>query len=195
MKQSKKFSFIILALAGVLVVAMVAYNYLSQNYSLANSVPTSTSNGTGTTTSAKTASDFTVLDNLGNEAKLSHAFGKPTVVNFWATWCGPCKSELAHFEKMYQQYGDDINFMMVNLTDGSRDTVSKVEDFVSAGKYTFPVYFDTKLNAANTYSIMSIPTTLFINSDGTIMKTYIGAMSEHTLQNYIDSLLSQTQNQ
>ena len=70
-----------------------------------------------------TAPDFTVLDKDGNTVRLSEKFGKPIVINFWATWCPPCKQELPDFDKLCKEYGDRIVFMMVNLTDGYRDTV------------------------------------------------------------------------
>ena len=70
-----------------------------------------------------TAPDFTVLDANGKRIRLSDNFGKPIVINFWATWCPPCKRELPDFDKLCKEYGDKVVFMMVNLTDGRRDTV------------------------------------------------------------------------
>ena len=89
-----------------------------------------------------TAPDFTVLDKDGNTVRLSEKFGKPIVINFWATWCPPCKQELPDFDKLCKEYGDRVVFMMVNLTDGYRDTVDGTKRFVSGKGYTFPVYFD-----------------------------------------------------
>lgn len=134
------------------------------------------------------AMDFTVYDEADNAIKLSDFYGKPIVVNFWATWCGPCKSELPAFEQLYNKYGNDINFLMVNLTDGAQETVSAVREFISENDYDFPVYYDTELDAAMTYSVYSIPATLFIDADGNIVASHMGAMSESTLQNYIESL-------
>lgn len=70
-----------------------------------------------------TAPDFPVLDADGNTVRLSDMFGKPVVINFWATWCPPCKRELPDFDRLCREYGDRVVFMMVNLTDGRRDTV------------------------------------------------------------------------
>lgn len=70
-----------------------------------------------------TAPDFPVLDADGNIVRLSDMFGKPVVINFWATWCPPCKRELPDFDRLCREYGDRVVFMMVNLTDGRRDTV------------------------------------------------------------------------
>lgn len=136
-----------------------------------------------------TAPDFTVLDKDGNTVRLSDKFGKPIVINFWATWCPPCKQELPDFDKLSKEYGDRVVFMMVNLTDGYRDTVDGTKRFVSGKGYTFPVYFDTKDNAASAYNVSSIPQTTFIDAKGNIYTTRIGAMNEAMLRIYLNALL------
>lgn len=136
-----------------------------------------------------TAPDFTVLDKDGNTVRLSDKFGKPVVINFWATWCPPCKQELPDFDKLCKEYGDRVVFMMVNLTDGYRDTVDGTKRFVSGKGYTFPVYFDTKDNAASAYNVSSIPQTTFIDAKGNIYTTRIGAMNEAMLRIYLNALL------
>lgn len=136
-----------------------------------------------------TAPDFTVLDKDGNTVRLSEKFGKPIVINFWATWCPPCKQELPDFDKLCKEYGDRVVFMMVNLTAGYRDTVDGTKRFVSGKGYTFPVYFDTKDNAASAYNVSSIPQTTFIDAKGNIYTTRIGAMNEATLRIYLNALL------
>ena len=136
-----------------------------------------------------TAPDFTVLDKDGNTVRLSEKFGKPIVINFWATWCPPCKQELPDFDKLCKEYGDRVVFMMVNLTDGYRDTVDGTKRFVSGKGYTFPVYFDTKDNAASAYNVSSIPQTTFIDAKGNIYTPRIGAMNEATLRIYLNALL------
>ena len=113
------------------------------------------------------------------------------MINFWATWCPPCRSELPAFESLYAEYGDRIDFMMVNLTDGERDTVSVVQDFVAEQGYTFPVYFDTEFSAADAYQIYSIPVTVFVRADGTIAAQQIGAMQESNLRAYLEDLLAE----
>lgn len=137
------------------------------------------------------AYDFTVYDSEMNAVKLSEYFGKPIVINFWASWCGPCKSELPAFDAMYEKYGDEVVFMMINLTDGYNETVNGVKEFVFDGGYSFPVYYDTKYDAANTYGIYSIPETVFINTDGSIYHTQLGAMSEKVLENYIKQMIGE----
>ena len=112
------------------------------------------------------APDFTVLDESGNEVSLSDFVGKPVVLNFWASWCGPCKVEMPDFNEAYLEYQDDIHFLMVNLTDGSRETMETALNHVEEQGYSFPIYYDTESDAAITYSIRSIPTTYFIDANG-----------------------------
>lgn len=136
-----------------------------------------------------TAPDFPVLDADGNTVRLSDMFGKPVVINFWATWCPPCKRELPDFDRLCREYGDRVVFMMVNLTDGRRDTVDGTKKFVSEKGYTFPVYFDTGLSGAKAYSVSSIPQTTFIDANGNVFATRIGAMNETVLRSYINAIL------
>ena len=144
----------------------------------------------GDTDSAKIAAkDFTVVDGEGNEVSLSDNFGKPIIVNFWATWCPPCRSELGYFDEAYKQYGGDAVFMMVDLTDGYRDTVDGVKAFVSENGYGFPVYFDTGYSASRAYGLFSMPMTLFIDANGNEYQRMLGAMNESTLNEYIKGLL------
>ena len=137
-----------------------------------------------------TAPDCTVYDLDGNAYTLSDFRGKPVILNFWASWCGPCKAEMPDFEKKYQEYGDDIHFLIVNLTDGRSETVETASDYIAQQGYTFPVYYDTDMDAALTYSISSIPMSYFIDAEGHQVSSHLGMMSADDLQTEIDRLLS-----
>lgn len=137
---------------------------------------------------AETAPDFTMTNASGEEVKLSDFFDKPVVLNFWASWCGPCKSEMPHFEDAYQKYGEDINFVIVNLTDGARETVETASDFIEEQGYTFPLYFDTNTEGAMTYGTYSIPVTYFIGADGVPVAQANGALDAATLQKGLDMI-------
>jgi len=132
------------------------------------------------------APDFTVVDAAGGEVKLSSLFGKPIVLNFWASWCPPCKGEMPEFNTVYQELGGDVAFVMVDLVDGQRETVAKGKKHVADQGFTFPVYFDTTGEAGNVYGIASIPTTLFIDKDGYIVTGAQGAIDEATLRKGIE---------
>lgn len=198
----KKNTGIIIALAIVIVAviagAAVGYRLLSNKAE--NPSPTEATvlfeqgdnADSGETTAAdtadrKTAASFTVYDDNGNEVELSDRLGKPVVVNFWASWCPPCRSELPYFDKLYQELGDEVNFMMVNLTDET-ETVDTCREFIAENGYTFPVYYDADGNAAYAYSIRSIPLTVFIDADGNLVDEHLGAMDEATLRAYLEQL-------
>ncbi len=134
------------------------------------------------------AADFTVTDKDGVSVNLSDFEGKPTVVNFWASWCGPCQMEMPDFNEKYKEYGDEINFLMVNITDGNRETIDSAKKFLEGTDYTFPVYFDTELDASNTYRVVSLPTTLFIDSEGYGIAQATGMINSELLQKGIDMI-------
>ena len=135
------------------------------------------------------APDFTVYDIDGNSFKLSDFQGKPVILNFWASWCGPCKAEMPDFEEAYTKYGEDIHFVIVNLTDGRSETVESASGFIAEMGYTFPVYYDTQMDAAYTYGISSIPMTVFIDDEGVITGGQVGMISAAALEENIGSLL------
>ena len=135
------------------------------------------------------APDFTAYDAEGNAHKLSDFRGKPVILNFWASWCGPCKMEMPDFDKAYQAYGDQVEFLMVNLTDGAQETVETASAFLTEAGYSFPVYFDTDRSGAIAYGVNAVPVTYFIDADGNFVAWHQGVLSAENLQRGIDMLL------
>ena len=132
--------------------------------------------------SSDKAPDFTVLDGEGNQVKLSDFFGKPIVLNFWASWCPPCKAELPDFEEACKKYDGRVTFLMVNLTDNQRETVDIAKSFIQSEGYTFPVYYDTAYEAATVYGVRSIPQTYFISAEGEPVAYATGMISAAQLE-------------
>ena len=196
--RNKGFLGVAAFLAAILVLGVVVYPKLVDNYSgeLANNIEVVDEAAGSMETEPEDdepviAPDFTVFDADGNAVHLSDFAGQPVVLNFWATWCGPCKSELPGFDAVYQEYGGEVAFLMVNLTDGARETVDGVSGFVAENGYTFPVYYDTAMDAADTYGIRSIPATALINENGEIVGAQVGAVSEDSLRSAELSMLSE----
>ena len=132
------------------------------------------------------APDFVMYDTEGKQVRLSDFEGKPVVLNFWASWCPPCKGEMPDFEEVFQEQGEEIQFVMVNITDGSRETAQSAAVFIEEQGFTFPVYLDSDLDGTSVYGVSSIPTTYFINADGKIAARAIGAIDKATLEQGLD---------
>ncbi|QST01690.1 redoxin domain-containing protein [Pontibacillus sp. ALD_SL1] len=122
------------------------------------------------------APNFTVTTFEGKEVKLSDLKGKKVFLNFWATWCPPCRVEMPEMQRFYEEYGEEVEIMAVNVTSTEK-SVKDVTSYVHNEGFTFPIYLDRERNAADQYRIPGYPTTYFIGTDGKIQsKAYIGAM-------------------
>ncbi len=137
------------------------------------------------------APDFTVLNSDGEEVKLSDFFGKPIVLNFWASWCPPCKAELPDFDRACKAYEGKVTFLMINLTDGQRETVEVAKSFIAEKGYTFPVYFDTKYEASYKYGLSSIPQTFFLDANGNIIAQATGMITAAQLEQGIGMIYTE----
>ncbi len=185
-KRMKKYSklFIIILLFIIIVISSKYwYQNLSNDYSV-NPI----SDGS-LEAEENDVRDFVVVDENGEERTLQSFIGKPIVLNFWASWCPPCKAELPDFQDAYEKYGTQVEFVMVNLTDGVRETEDVAKDYMNTNGYTLPVYFDINQDAVNAYSIYSIPTTYFINKDGEMVTSVKGMIDSETLEEDIKMML------
>ena len=193
--MSKK---VLLALGLALVLLIAGASFLYQGLADRNpaqqqlaTVPATTAAETVPTATEDfviNALDFTVYDGEGNEVHLSDFYGKPIVLNFWASWCGPCRSEMPDFQKACTDLEGQVQFLMINMTDGSRETLDTAKAFLADSGYTFPVFFDTDSDAAIKYSVYALPTTYFINAEGHLVAYAEMALTADILQQGIDMI-------
>ena len=134
------------------------------------------------------APDFTVLDENGKAVNLSDYKGRPVVINFWATWCYYCKEEMPDFNEAYKKY-PEIQFLMINATDGVSETVESAKKFIEQHNYEFDVFFDTEYDAIDTYGVTGYPTTFFVDADGNLVAKGNGMLNLATLEKGIAMIL------
>lgn len=171
----------------ILVAAMIGYNALTagnaSNSNLQGAASSSASNAAD-----RKVPDFTVTDADGTAVSIRSFEGKPTVLNFWASTCGPCQSEMPHFQAAYEAHGDAVNFVMVDIPGFNGETTTRAIRFLENSGYTFPAYFDTEGDASRAFGITSIPRTYFIDAEGDIIVAGSGALNESALQQGLQAL-------
>lgn len=125
------------------------------------------------------APDFELKTLDGETVKLSQFKGKKVMLNFWTTWCPPCKAEMPDMQKFYTEEGDKIQILAVNI-----DPEYDVAGFVEKMKINFPILLDEDDKVMNAYQILTIPTTFFIDEKGVIQNKFMGAMTIDIMREY-----------
>ncbi|MFX3673920.1 MAG: redoxin domain-containing protein [Paenisporosarcina sp.] len=135
-----------------------------------------------------TAPDFELTTVAGEKVRLSELKGKKVIINFWATWCSPCKAEMPHMQNYYEEFAKDENveILAINLTSGDR--VSSVKEFVKSYGLTFPIPMDKEGTIGQKYQAVTIPTSYMIDTSGRIQNKIIGPMDEKMIKNFIANL-------
>jgi len=127
------------------------------------------------------APDFALPSTSGETVAL-HAENRPVVLNFWATWCAPCRAEMPAFQRISQRYGDQIAVIGVN----QRETPARVTSFALEVGTTYPLLLDEDGAVNGTYRIRALPTTVFIDADGVVQEVFSGILTEGALQEKIE---------
>lgn len=121
----------------------------------------------------------------GQAVKLSDYKGKKVILNFWASWCPPCKAEMPHMQNYYATTAekDNVEVIAVNLTSAEKglNKHEKISDFIKEFGLTFPIPLDEEGNIGNTYRTLTIPTTFMIDTNGLIHKKIVGPMDEEMI--------------
>jgi len=133
------------------------------------------------------APDFELTDLDGKVIRLSELRGQPVFINFWATWCPPCRQEMPDIQKAYEKYGKTVRFLAVNLT-ATESSIEVVRQYMSGNGYTFPALLDKNGSVATLYQVRAIPTSFFIDAQGVIQYKYIGAMNAEIITEALDKI-------
>ncbi len=131
--------------------------------------------------------NFTLTDLSGKNVSLSDYKGKVVVLNFWASWCPPCKAEMPEFNEMDREFkksGDTV-LLAINMTDGRRETKKKVETFISEQKYKMRVLLDSEGKASNLFDIRYLPTTYVIDAEGTVTGQLVGGTTKNAVMKMV----------
>ena len=132
------------------------------------------------------AFDFALSDLQGDQALLSSFQGKKVMLNFWATWCGPCRLEIPHMVALYEDLRDEgFEIVAINM----REDTAKVANFVSEFEMEFPILLDITGQVSSAYYIRAIPTSLFLDEHGVIQAIHVGTLTKETLHKYVNDLM------
>lgn len=133
------------------------------------------------------AIDFTLKDQYGNTHTLSDYKGKTVFLNFWATWCSPCKAEMPDIQKLYEEFQqEDVVILGVAAPNLGREKSEEgIKGFLEENGYTYPVVMDTEAEVFQAYGINSFPTTFMMDKDGNVFGYISGQLSEETMRDII----------
>lgn len=135
---------------------------------------------------AMQATDFR-LPTVDGDMSLHEHHGKVVILNFWASWCVPCQTEMPHFQKFYDEHAGDVEILAVNYT--KKDDRNAAMQFAREHKLTFPILFDDTGEVSEMYGAFTIPTTYILNRDGEIVHQFAGPLDEEMLEMYVEELL------
>ena len=135
------------------------------------------------------AADFELKNLSGEIVRLSDYRGKKVFLNFWVSWCGPCRVEMPHMENYYKEYKDsgDVEIIAVNMTTSERK-IEMVQEFVDSRELTFPVLLDNEGEVESLYKVIGYPTTYLINEKGIIVDGFTAAVDEKRIKELIDNI-------
>ena len=119
------------------------------------------------------APDFNLTTLSGENFTLSEFRGTPVIINFWASWCPPCRAEMPAFQQVFAEY-EDLGLIIAAVNSTNQDSISEVAAFASENNLTFPILLDKTGSASRSYNLYSLPTTVFIDNQGIIRKIIIG---------------------
>ena len=185
--QTKKTSILItvgfIAVVVLIITGLILYNVLGRGTD--NNIDTNTPTDRMLVNSEESAKNFTVKDLEGKKAHLSDFNSKPVIMYFWVSWSEPCIDNLAVYQKAYDKYKDNVNFLIIN----TKDDTQTVKKYTTEKGYTFPCFIDDEKDAASAYGISSLPSVVMTDKSGKIHYQNIGTLNEDSLFSFIDGLI------
>ncbi|WP_377864851.1 TlpA family protein disulfide reductase [Bacillus sp. R86525] len=137
----------------------------------------------------KSAPDFELTKLDGAKVKLSDLKGKKVILNFWATWCGPCQQEMPDMEAFYKEHKENVEILAINYTPSEKGGgEEKVSNFAKEKGITFPILLDKNIDVTTAYKVITIPTSYFIDTKGVIQDKFIGPMTQKEMEKRIAKL-------
>ncbi len=135
--------------------------------------------------------DFSLQTADGSTVTLSDLQGQPVLVNFWASWCAPCKAEMPAMQRVYEEYRQQgFTILAVNATN--QDSQKAATDFATQYGLTFPILFDVRGEASALYQVRALPTTFFVDREGNIHDMLIGGpISEALMRAQVEQMLAE----
>lgn len=176
--EGKPVKIVGIIVSGILVIGL----FVLLGIGLANRSPVTSRSGV--TRIDKPAPQFVLPLFDGGTFDLAEHQGKPIVINFWASWCIPCRQEAPILEGLWQEHQDDVVFVGVDIQDGERDSLAYLEEF----GVTYPNGLDADGRITVDYGVIGIPVTFFINRDGMVERRWVGAVRESQLVIWIEEL-------
>ena len=137
----------------------------------------------------KSAPDFELTKLDGTNVKLSDLKGKKVILNFWATWCGPCQQEMPDMEAFYKEHKENVEILAINYTSSEKGGgEEKVSNFAKEKGITFPILLDKNIDVTTAYKVITIPTSYFIDTKGVIQDKFIGPMTQKEMEKRVAKL-------
>ena len=194
MKKDKQW-LLILVVGSLLLVALGIFYYTNygkigqRDANQSQTLSTSNLENRALELNSQQLPDFKITSPDGRELLISSFSGKPLLIVEWASWCPDCRNQLPIIQKMYEKYGDQVHFVLINLIEPEKETTGTADRYITQGEYTFPYYYDMDQSAADALQVQTIPSMYFVDKQGQIKNVLVKHTPEDTLEKELKELL------